>query len=304
MEGKNSRSKFFKNLKETYFVNFQCSPLTTPEMIIESFREAANHQKDTDLEKSVAVVVLDEIGLAEGSETMPLKALHALLEEGTNSDGPALPHQKVGMIGISNWSLDPAKMNRGIFVSRGEPDINELIESARGICKYEDHVFGKIEPHIKDIAESYLLVCQQAREFKREFFGLRDYYSLIKMLYWLCLRDGRLTWHKLEHVVKRNFGGLNIEAVEIFRERMFSKLENRRTEKDPENTPVELIKAALKGENIESNSRYLLFITQNYSLIDMVQSYLINSLCVPIHRLVVIFGSSFRHDQEYTEVRF
>ena len=105
MEGKNSKSELFKNLKETYFVNFQCSPLTTPEMIVESFKEAARFQEKQDLDKSVSVVNLDEIGLAEGSESMPLKTLHPLLEEGTDSDIAALPHQKVAMIGISNWSL-------------------------------------------------------------------------------------------------------------------------------------------------------------------------------------------------------
>lgn len=105
MQGQNSKSALFKKLKETYFVNFQCSPLTSSEMIVGSFQEAARFQKDSDLDKSVAVVNLDEIGLAEGSESMPLKALHSLLEEGTDTDEVALPHQKVGMIAISNWSL-------------------------------------------------------------------------------------------------------------------------------------------------------------------------------------------------------
>ena len=105
MQGNNSKSDLFRNLKEAYFVNFQCSPLTTPEMIVETFREAAQFQEGNSLEKSVAVVNLDEIGLAEASESMPLKALHPLLEEGTDSAEMALPHQKVGMIGISNWSL-------------------------------------------------------------------------------------------------------------------------------------------------------------------------------------------------------
>lgn len=133
MNGQNSRSDLFKNLKETYFVNFQCSPLTRPEMIIKAFQEAASFQENSDLNKSVAVVNLDEVGLAEASESMPLKTLHPLLEDGSDSsDSAALPHQKVGVIGISNWALDPAKMNRGIFVSRGEPDINELVESAKG----------------------------------------------------------------------------------------------------------------------------------------------------------------------------
>ena len=39
--------------------------------------------------------------------------------------------KRVAFIGISNWALDPAKMNRGIMVMRGEPSIDELVSSAR-----------------------------------------------------------------------------------------------------------------------------------------------------------------------------
>lgn len=200
------------------------------------------------------------------------------------------------------FSKDPAKMNRGIFVSRGEPDIDELIESAKGICKYDQHIFNCIEPHIRDIAESYLDVCQLARQYKREFFGLRDFYSLIKMLYWFCTKDGNFTWSKLEHGVRRNFGGLGIDVIEPFRERLFTKLDS--SVNDLGSSPINLITAALHGDNVESNSRYCLFITQNYSLIDMIQSYITNVMKIPTQKLVVIFGSSFKHDQEYTEVRF
>ena len=199
---------------------------------------------------------------------------------------------------------DPAKMNRGICVSRGEPDFNELIESAKGICKYDTIIFNCIEPHIKDIAESYLEVCKKARVFKREFFGLRDFYSLIKMLYWFCAKDGNFTWHKLEHAVRRNFSGLLVDSVEPFKKALYSKLDTRRSAGDPGNSPIDLIKAALHGDNVESNSRYILFLSENYSLIDMIQNYIIHVQGVPTHKLIVIFGSGFRHDQEYTEVRF
>ena len=37
---------------------------------------------------------------------------------------------QVAFIGISNWALDPAKMNRGILVQREVPDIEELKNSA------------------------------------------------------------------------------------------------------------------------------------------------------------------------------
>ena len=38
---------------------------------------------------------------------------------------------RVAFIGISNWALDPAKMNRGIMVTRSDPKVDELVTSAR-----------------------------------------------------------------------------------------------------------------------------------------------------------------------------
>ena len=49
-------------------------------------------------------------------------------------------------------------------------------------------------------------------------------FSLIKMLYWLCEKSDRYpTWPQLEHVIRRNFGGLEDEGfvpLEEFRKRM------------------------------------------------------------------------------------
>ena len=38
---------------------------------------------------------------------------------------------RVAFVGISNWALDPAKMNRGVMITRGSPDEKELEQSAR-----------------------------------------------------------------------------------------------------------------------------------------------------------------------------
>jgi hypothetical protein len=54
-----------------------------------------------------------------------------LLEDGCEGDEEPAPHKKVACIAISNWALDPAKMNRGIHVQRSVPDIEELVDSAR-----------------------------------------------------------------------------------------------------------------------------------------------------------------------------
>ena len=46
---------------------------------------------------------------------------------------------KVAFIGISNWALDPAKMNRGILVQRGVPDVDELIQSAKSVWLFQSN---------------------------------------------------------------------------------------------------------------------------------------------------------------------
>ena len=51
--------------------------------MIEVFYTAKRFQKDQDTSKYDSVVVLDEVGLAEDSPNLPLKALHPLLEDGT-----------------------------------------------------------------------------------------------------------------------------------------------------------------------------------------------------------------------------
>ena len=63
--------------------SYQCSQLSTPESVIEVFNNASKFQAKQDMASYVAVVVLDEVGLAEDSPNLPLKALHPLLEDGT-----------------------------------------------------------------------------------------------------------------------------------------------------------------------------------------------------------------------------
>ena len=55
-------------------------------MILKTFRYCAKYQLErmNDLDRYTSVVVLDEIGLAEASTSMPLKTLHPLLEEGNS----------------------------------------------------------------------------------------------------------------------------------------------------------------------------------------------------------------------------
>ena len=51
--------------------------------MIKVFNTAKRFQKDQDTSKYVSVIVLDEVELTEDSPNLPLKALHPLLEDGT-----------------------------------------------------------------------------------------------------------------------------------------------------------------------------------------------------------------------------
>ena len=61
--------------------------MSTPASIIEVFHIAKSFQDRRDNATFASVVVLDEVGLAEASPHLPLKALHPLLEDGTEGSG-------------------------------------------------------------------------------------------------------------------------------------------------------------------------------------------------------------------------
>ena len=92
----------------------------------------------------------------------------------------------MAFIGISNWALDPAKMNRGVMVTRGDPSGDELEFSAEGICsnKEDDPVKARLKQFFKPLSEAYMQICKKQ---DREFFGLRDFYRYVCSLH--------IIWH-------------------------------------------------------------------------------------------------------------
>ncbi|KAM7386926.1 hypothetical protein PAMA_009514 [Pampus argenteus] len=290
MQGQAAHSDLYKKLKQIHLVSFQCSPHSTPEGIINTFKQCGRFQEGKNLDEYISVVVLDEIGLAEDSPKMPLKTLHPLLEEGCIDDEP-LPHKKVGFIGISNWALDPAKMNRGIFVSRGDPDERELLESAKGICSSDAMVLEKVSDFFQPFARAYLNIC---RKQGKGFFGLRDYYSLIKMIFAVAKASQRKpTAEEIVKAVLRNFSGRDdVDAVTVFTKRLqiAPNLENI--------SAIEFVRENIQAVGQEEECRYLLVLTKNYAALQILQQSFFSENGQP----EIIFGSSFPKDQEYTQI--
>ncbi|XP_029285155.1 E3 ubiquitin-protein ligase rnf213-alpha-like [Cottoperca gobio] len=289
MQGPASHSELYKRLKQIHLVSFQCSPHSTPEGIINTFKQCARFQESKNLDEYSSVVVLDEIGLAEDSPKMPLKTLHPLLEEGCVDDEPQ-PHKRVGFIGISNWALDPAKMNRGIFVSRGDPNQEELIKSAKGICSSEVKVLEKIKHLFESFAKAYMTVCEEGRGF----FGLRDFYSLIKMIFSITKTSNKSPKaDQITEAVLRNFSGKDdVDVMGIFRKELKDDFANASI------TTLELVEKSISPICQADESRYLLILTKNYAALQILQQIFFRDQIHP----EIIFGSSFPKDQEYTQI--
>uniref|UniRef100_A0A672YT28 RING-type E3 ubiquitin transferase n=1 Tax=Sphaeramia orbicularis TaxID=375764 RepID=A0A672YT28_9TELE len=290
MQGQSAHSDLYKRLKQIHLVSFQCSPHSTPEGIINTFKQCGRFQEGKNLKEYISVVVLDEIGLAEDSPKMPLKTLHPLLEEGCIDDDPQ-PHKKVGFIGISNWALDPAKMNRGIFVSRGDPDERELIESAKGICSSDEVVLRKVKAFFEPFARAYVDICNKEGN---GFFGLRDFYSLIKMIFAVAkVSQRKPTAEEIVKAVLRNFSGRDdVDAVTVLTEglQIVPNLESIRT--------TDFVRENIQAVGQEEECRYLLILTKNYAALQILQQTFFSESCQP----EIIFGSSFLKDQEYTQI--
>ncbi|KAK0137548.1 E3 ubiquitin-protein ligase rnf213-alpha [Merluccius polli] len=290
MQGQAAHSELYKKLKQIHLVSFQCSPHSTPEGIINTFKQCGRFQEGKNLDEYISVVVLDEIGLAEDSPKMPLKTLHPLLEEGCIDDDP-LPHKKVGFIGISNWALDPAKMNRGIFVSRGDPDEKELLESAKGICSSDQMLLEEVRDLFQPFARAYLNICKKQG---KGFFGLRDYYSLVKMIFAMTKgTQKKPSKEKIVEAVLRNFSGKdNVNTLTVFTEMLLIK-------PNLESIDVtDLVRQNILAVGQEEECRYLLVLTKNYAALQILQQTFFSNNKQP----EIIFGSSFPKDQEYTQI--
>ena len=312
MQGESSRNNFFRNLKQVQMLSFQCSPHTHADGILSTFKQAALYQEGKDLKHFVSVVVLDEIGLAEDSVKMPLKTLHPLLEEGyVEVNAEKTEWGKVAFVGISNWALDPAKMNRGIVVNRTIPKTEELMKSARGICRVKNE--GKpLERLIEPLAQAYEKIYRsQIDEEISEYFGLRDFYGLIKMLYRSYVhkmsQSKALDWVTVRRAIQRNFGEKSKESLRIFAKYLERLDLFEVADWEEKVDTLELVNENIREaetrslmaeeqRKMDNESRYLLLMTENFSALQLLPQVL------ELQEYEIIFGSAFPQDQEYIQV--
>ncbi|KAL3853052.1 hypothetical protein ACJMK2_016635, partial [Sinanodonta woodiana] len=300
LRGPDSKDELFKLLPQLYCVSFQGSESSTSDGIIKVFEKAQKYQESNSQEDVLSVVILDEIGLAEVSRFNPLKVLHSLLEP------HGKPQPDVAVVGISNWVLDASKMNRAIHLSRPEMDEEELILTGKSIsdsfAKSSYASYSGINPkqernlniseELKGIASGYFEFVSNQRF--RNFFGLRDYYSLVK---YFARKLANMTDYAINQDVKgkiilkgihRNFGGLFSEMGLVRKcfEKHIIALHSMHSQHNI--SVLDLIK-----ENVNDRSaRHLLLITTGDSVLGILEKQLKDQG----REHVTIYGSKFEED--------
>ena len=284
LRGPDSEDKFLKTLPELYIVSYQGSESSTSEGIQKVFEKANNYRKQKRSENILPVVLLDEVGLAEISRFNPLKVLHSLLEPQTGK------FPDVAVVGISNWALDPAKMNRAIHLSRPDLTADELFDTGKAIREgFSDSLVP--DDLLKDLAVTYF--SYQETQPMKNFHGLRDFYSLVKFL---CARYSKSIAEQEANVktnvtmtgIYRNFGGLSNNP------NAFAKTFKKK--------PAEFDHVSNVGKLIEENlgdhdSRHLMLITSGDSSVGLISGILKSSG----RQYEIIYGSNFEEDmnEEY-----
>ena len=162
LQGEQSPSKFWARFPALYIFPYQCSPLSTAAGIKHQFDIACSYQKKAT--KTIVILLLDEVGLAEHSPDMPLKVLHGILV-----DPP------ISIVGLSNWTLDAAKMNRAICLQRPEPASDDIHLTG-------EHILGSGHSRslLTKLSEAYHSV--YTTQSDRAFIGMRDFYQTLKLL--------------------------------------------------------------------------------------------------------------------------
>ena len=274
MQGTASDKPFFKKLPRVMIHSYQGSLSSTSKGVENVFikaRETLSQINAKDKNSIISLIYFDEMGLAEHSPHNPLKVIHAELEYDHNEND-----KQVAFVGISNWNLDAAKMNRGISISIPEPDEEDNKETAFTIGNSYDEVMARnYKNFFENLGKSYYnykqyLKQKHSNDGKEDFHGNRDFYHLVKnsarnmidKQNEKALNDASLLECAIDSI-ERNFSGIQFEennkkaSLEIFKEIFHEIYPDCQIKKE-----YDVLKRVKENIN-DINSRYLLIASES-----------------------------------------
>ena len=178
LKGEYSNKKFFKIYPKIIQTYFQGSLSTNTIDVENLFKKLGDklifykklREKNPNIKLPISVACFDELGLAERSKNNPLKRLHPELDFAGKKENESF-------VGISNYSLDAAKLNRALVLS--VPDLDqkkdELIATARKIVK--SIAPKKKDEKIFEILSNTYFEYKRLLQFIKELVVYRKYYK-------------------------------------------------------------------------------------------------------------------------------
>ncbi|CAF4590227.1 unnamed protein product, partial [Rotaria sp. Silwood2] len=290
LKGKKSKTGYFQTLPELVPVSYQGSQNCTSDSIVKVFERADRYLKAKNETELLPVIVFDEIGLAELSPHNPLKVLHSELEVETC---------RHGFVGLSNWRLDASKMNRALYLACPDPDVTDLQLTAKTVLKSmtstQDQV-ARIENEIIDsLAAAYFDLYEHIRVQPQynNYFGLRDFYSLIKGVVHelIKFKENDDIYETIRRQITVNFDG-SFDGSHYMWEHFCQHLHNIYLYEQYKASPSfnQILDQCMSSRT----GRYLMLIGENESVIDYAEQYIINKFQPPPVRTLI--GSSFSGD--------
>eukprot|EP00439_Symbiodinium_sp_Y106_P033514 s1540_g4.t1 len=274
LNGEVSSREFFKSMPAVDVFAYQCSPLSTPDAVLNAFHSA--RQSNLGHKSTIVCVLLDEVGLAEESPHLPLKVLHKELED----------LRGIACVGISNWALDAAKMSRCVTLYRPPPTVEDLSVTAEGMVQS-----ANLKAYLRNLSEAFAEIYK--RQKRADFFGMREFYSTVRVINAeLKVRTAQgleavLEPKVLMKTVQRNFGGRPDEELEAAIEEFFERT-GMDWQEVPKLTCPDLIRQNLE----EPDARHLMLLTKNNAALRLLfEGGLLNH-----SKAEVMFGSTFPND--------
>ena len=294
LKGEYSDSPMFKEKGKLYRYYYQGSETSTAEGIEQVFAKAVKSQLKNKGKQIISLVFFDEMGLAERSSNNPLKVIHYLLERDSKNSVPFL--------GISNWRLDAAKINRALSLTITDYDIEDLEETAIAIAEALDvELANKYKEFFQILARTYneyIIFNQNSIKENKDFHGNRDFYTLIKTAMReligkrndLPINERRILTETAILCLNRNFGGLENSSNKI--KEIFKKEYGYKYDEEVELNGNFSVLDAIKKNILDPNSRYLMLISEGNDGSEIVK-YLLDSIG---KKYIELVGSKYRKD--------
>ena len=326
MRGEFSNSNFLNKFPTIISTNFQGSESNSPESIEKIFEEAEKKRDSNPKEKKIiSLLVFDELGLSERSPTNCLKVLHSKLEIPLDRE----ENERISFIGLSNWRLDAAKMNRTIFLAIPDITKDDILLTVKAIADsydkdlYNENKYQKIynllgntyyfykkmlkgkspeknegesENDLKDkdnIPEEYLSLIESNKnkidEFIINYHGGRDLYNLIKIFSSEMIKNKKTDDTKIIEMAVKKTLARNFSGLEINGESTLKKYISEISKLNFD----ELKTIDLIKENIRSKDTRFLLLASEKSMF----SFLIYMIKEEIENYVAYIGSPFKGDK-------